>query len=341
MAEDSIRARQFMMTQDLNHLGYDLNDIDKYLAKINPEEWAYILHDKDINESGESIRPHVHVVLKFKNPQTLDRVASDLKIEPQYLEVWSGRINNAYSYLLHLTSGAKEKHVYSPKEVKASFDFQKRIEDITKSVSKQAIKDAINLYANGGLSKNELRIKIGNLAFAKNEDTIKKITKVLDENTHREWLSEFKGKKVSVEWLYGMAGTGKTRIAVKTAEEDGRPYCILGSSNDYFQDYDSTCRIVVLDELRPNDLQYGDLLKILDPYQHDKHAPRRYRNVALNIEKLIITSPYSPKKFYDRTRISDREVDSFEQLKRRLDKVIKIMPKVAKEMLNDKEEKDF
>lgn len=95
MAEDSIRARQFMMTQDLNHLGYDLNDIDKYLAKINPEEWAYILHDKDINESGESIRPHVHVVLKFKNPQTLDRVASDLKIEPQYLEVWSGRINNA------------------------------------------------------------------------------------------------------------------------------------------------------------------------------------------------------------------------------------------------------
>lgn len=95
-----------------------------------------------------------------------------------------------------------------------------------------------------------------------------------------------------------------------------------------------------MDELRPNDLQYGDLLKILDPYQHDKHAPRRYRNVALNIEKLIITSPYSPKKFYDRTRISDREVDSFEQLKRRLDKVIKIMPKVAKEMLNDKEEKD-
>ena len=56
----------------------------------------------------------------------------------------------------------------------------------------------MNLYANGGLSKNELRIKIGNLAFAKNEDTIKKITKVLDENTHREWLSEFKGKKILI-----------------------------------------------------------------------------------------------------------------------------------------------
>ena len=332
---DTVRARQYMMTQDLGHLGYNLDDLEKYIVKVNPEEWAYILHDKDKDEAGEAIRPHVHAVLKFKNPQTLDRLAKALKIQPQYLEVWSGRINNAYSYMLHLTTGAKEKHIYSSKEVRASFDFAKRIEEITNTISKKAVTEALTMYSNGGLTQDELRTKIGNLNYAKQEDTIRKVTRVLDDKIHQEWLEEFSGKKMQVQWLYGKSGTGKTRIAVNSARKDGRPYCVLGSSNDFFQDYQAKFRVVILDELRPNDLKYSDLLRILDPYQHDKRAPRRYRNVALNIERLLVTSPYSPRKFYDKTKISDRDVDTYEQLKRRLDKVIEVTPEVAKEMLSD------
>ncbi|MCJ2190788.1 hypothetical protein [Lactobacillus helveticus] len=170
-------------------------------------------------------------------------------------------------------------------------------------------------------------------------EIIKKLNTVLDNQTHKEWLQSFQGQKMTVDWYYGPAGVGKTRLALEEAKRSGKQYCVLGSSNDYFQDYDAQDHVVVLDELRPNDLKYGDLLKIMDPYQHDKHAPRRYRNVALNIEKLIITTPYNPETFYKMTKIADRRVDTVDQLKRRIDKVIKVTPEMAKKVFGDGNEK--
>lgn len=319
-----------MMVQDLDKLPYDLDKLKDILSGLKAKEWAFIVHNKDKSKNGGLVTPHVHVVLKFENERILDAIAKALNVKPQYFQVWTGRINNAYSYLIHLTSGAKEKHIYSPKEVKASFDFPKRITEITNRVSKQEIKDALNLYANGGLKSGELKTKLGTLAYAKNLDVIKKIDNVLDAQTHEEWLRSFEGQKMIVNWYYGPAGVGKTRLALEQAKRSGKQYCVLGSSNDYFQDYNAQDHVVILDELRPNDLKYGDLLKIMDPYQHDKHAPRRYRNVALNIEQLIITTPYDPETFYKMTKIRDRRVDTVDQLKRRISKVTKVTPELAK-----------
>lgn len=333
------KSRQYMMVQDLDKLPYDLDKLKDILSGLKAKEWAFIIHDKDNSENGGLVKPHVHVVLKFENERMLDTLAKTLKIKSQYLQIWKGRINNAYSYLIHLTSGAQDKHIYSPKEVVASFDFPRRISEITNRVSKQEIKDALNLYANGGLSQTELKTKIGNLAYARNFEIIKKLNTVLDNQTHQEWLQVFQGQKMTVDWYYGPAGVGKTRLALEEAKRSGKQYCVLGSSNDYFQDYKAQDHVVVLDELRPNDLKYGDLLKIMDPYQHDKHAPRRYKDATLNIEKLIITTPYSPETFYKMTKIADRRVDTVDQLKRRIDKVIKVTPEMTKKVFGEDNEK--
>ncbi len=82
-------------------------------------------------------------------------------------------------------------------------------------------------------------------------------------------------------WLYGKAGVGKTRLAEHMLK--GKDYITLGSSRDHFQEYRGQ-RFVILNDLRPNDFEYSDLLRLLDPYQHDKAVPSRYHDKRLNLE---------------------------------------------------------
>ena len=110
------RARQFMYVQDLDNLKVKEDDLSDILNKSGALEWVYINHDKDPkkDEDGKIIRPHIHVVLKYENPQKVSTVANLFKDKSQYVDVWKGRIANAYSYLLHETEEAREqgKHVY-------------------------------------------------------------------------------------------------------------------------------------------------------------------------------------------------------------------------------------
>lgn len=128
----AIRARQFMYTQDLDHLPFKKEDLKTLLEKSSAEEWAYILHDKDIGKNGKTIRPHFHVVMKFKDAKTISRVAKLFNDKQEYIEVWRNTIGNAYSYLIHETSNAKDKHHYDPIEVVSSFDFETKIKQIRK-----------------------------------------------------------------------------------------------------------------------------------------------------------------------------------------------------------------
>ena len=85
------RARQFMYMQDYDHLKVKKDDIKEILEKSGADEWAYIVHDQD------ETRVHIHVVLKFKNPHSIEAVAKLFDDRGQYEAIWNGRIVNAYS----------------------------------------------------------------------------------------------------------------------------------------------------------------------------------------------------------------------------------------------------
>ena len=330
------RARQFMYVQDLEHLKVGLSDLGSILAKTSVQEWAYILHDKDVYENGELIRPHVHVVLKYTHPQVLSHVVRLFKDEPQYLEVWKGKINNAYSYLVHATSEAKNKFQYDSEMVIASFDFEKRLEKIQTGVKKSIVdakfvSDMITQYGDEEITYGELVAAIGFTEVARNKRIIDNLTNLIADKAHEEWLAKFKDRKTEVIWLWGAAGVGKTRYAKWLVK--GEKAVTLGSSRDYFQDYHGE-NYVILNDLRPSDFKYADLLRLLGPYEHDKSAPRRYHDVKLNVEMLVITTPYSPRDFYKQVKLEDPEVDTFAQLDRRVHE-IHITPEFTKEIFGD------
>lgn len=161
------------------------------------------------------------------------------------------------------------------------------------------------------------------------------------ENQAAEWRKEMiaQGKQITVIWLYGTSGTGKTRLARDLAERENRPYYVAGSSRDIFQDYCGE-HTIILDELRPKVIAYQDLLRILDPYgaRTVVKAPARYVDKTLAADLILITSPYSPYAFWKeqfstvvknkgsatKKSLAEQGVDGFDQLARRISVTIKL-----------------
>lgn len=349
------RYRQFMYVQDLTHLKVKPTEFKSILEKSGAEKWAFILHDRDENEDlGESctdgtlskegeeqaqspsdkpsktlVRQHFHVVLKFENAHSISSIAKLFKDEPQFVEIWKGKIENAWSYLLHRTNGAKSKFQYSPQDVVSNFDFAKEIKKIEDKVkqSRANINEKIQSYTEGEISKSQLIDEIGILEYAKRKRTLDAVEQVLEVRRQQAWLKEFKDKQCKVIWIWGPAGSGKTTSAKKLFEADNQSYTILGSSKDPFQPYsciEEKGKNIILDDLRPNAIEYDDLLRILDPYQHAKMGPARYHDRPLTLERIVITTPYSPEEFYTATKNLDVKIDTFDQLKRRITKIIKL-----------------
>lgn len=337
--QSSRRVRTLMYTQDFDHMqannlkciqseGKKLNIsvfkkilIEEAKSKDGKLDWAFIVHNKDTHDDGEKVRKHVHVVLSYENPQTAKHVAQLFKDKPEYVELWKGSVNNAYSYLLHETTNARNKFHYDVSEVISSFDFKSKIESIRKKAKKISRKDIQNYivdYSNEMLTKQELEEKIGVLEMAKNKLLIDRIESILAHKKHKKFLKEFKGQKCITYWIWGISGSGKTRTVREVLEKmHPNDFCILGSQRDHFQEYQGE-GFIVINDLRPTDYEYGQLLTLLDPWEIDKMAPARYHDKYLNARAIYITTPYDPFSFYQECNIANQTVDSFDQLNRRI-----------------------
>ena len=92
------------------------------------KKYAFICHDKDYNEKGVLESPHYHIYLNFGRASVrFDMVAKWFGMEPQYVNKVK-RTGSILDYLTHSGENDKFKHLYSPDEVTADFDFVKEAE---------------------------------------------------------------------------------------------------------------------------------------------------------------------------------------------------------------------
>lgn len=343
----SLKAINVMYEQQLAHLPKTfkrktLDCIIKTLTeKLNPVKIAGIIHDKDVNEANEPVKPHVHVVMQFKNQRSLQKLAKLLE-EPQVsaLQQWRGNVNNAYSYLIHQTVDAKDKHPYSLEEVIANFDFEalmkKIILDVKMSIrtkDEPIIRDCLDQIKAGTLTLKEAEDQLTGSQYAKAKTRLESVHQkrmALEADAWRKKMIE-RNRSIDVLWIYGEAGTGKTRLAKDYADTLGKACFLTGSSRDPFQHYQGE-ETIILDELRATTFLYSDLLKLLDPFNLTTNAPSRYYDKPLTADTIIITTPYSPKKFYQQlfqlNKAFDSNVDSYYQLARRLALVLRLDKKM-------------
>lgn len=128
-------------------------------------------------------------------------------------------------------------------------------------------------------------------------------------------------RDVEVIWHVGTAGSGKSYTYVKLCETVGEDKVYL--MTDYNSGgFDLYCAepILFMDEFK-GQLPFYNLLNYLDGYKIQVHA--RYGNVRALWTTVHITSVYPPEEVYKAMVDSNvRALDSVEQLKRRISKII-------------------
>lgn len=72
-----VKARNVMFVQQIEFFdSSNLQDIICHMTKIlKPTRFAGILHDKDIGQDGETVEPHIHLVLQFESARSLRNLA--------------------------------------------------------------------------------------------------------------------------------------------------------------------------------------------------------------------------------------------------------------------------
>ena len=126
-------------------------------------------------------------------------------------------------------------------------------------------------------------------------------------------------RDITVYWHTGESGTGKSFTAVNLAETYGEHNIYLvGEYERGFDKYNGQ-PILFLDEYR-GQLKYEQLITLLSGYKVQTYA--RYTNVIGLWTEVHITSVFPPDILYKDMIRHDRKIDSYEQLRRRIDIIV-------------------
>lgn len=332
-----IRSQILMFTQQLEHLNYSQEELIEAVKQLPfIDQFALIVHDKDVKDDQSPVAPHIHLVLCFTQRVRITQIAKELKQKSQYFEAMTKRgkdletsRNNAMAYLVHQTEQAKiqGKYQYSPSDVTANFDYEQLINTLNQ-ITFYAPKQVLSDFNAGNIDKLEAlkRIKESNSPrIPQYVASINKIEEINVKIKQRKWIAEHEKnqKPITVIWVYGSAGVGKTEFAkhIATKYSTDKSYDFTGSTRDLFQNIGIASSLII-DEIRPKDIRFNDLLKITDPYNYRKFAPSRYHDKAIIADTIIFTSPYSPIQFFNKYKLDNN--DSFKQLQRRLTLTIEV-----------------
>lgn len=311
---ETLKLRMCEICQQTSHIK-DLDAMIKIIKNCTAvERYAYIIHDKDVNDSGNQKAEHVHIMIKFAYSYNVLALAKQLGLEAQYIQkIQSRHFEDALLYLTHANS--PEKYQYSADAVKANFDYQAICERYLK---RKAIAEA-NISEKDRVKIICAEIVKGNI---KRYDYFEKIDTDLCIRYRTRFESAFKvrddilksqERHLEVMYFTGDSGTGKTTLAKQIATNRNYSYYVSSASNDILDSYaGQDC--LILDDLRPSCLSLSDLLKLLDNHTSST-AKSRYYNKILECKLIIVTTVINIEDFFE--KVFQEHDEPLVQLKRR------------------------
>lgn len=288
-------------------------DVESGLDHNAVKDYAYILHDKDVNDDGSLKAAHWHIYIRFKDSTPTTSICNWFGITSNYICRIKGRFADALSYATHKND--KNKYQYLDEEVKSNFDFIKERDTARgREVDKQRREEIVDLITSGVIREYNYTDYITPQEYDKFRKSI--------DNAFKYRLDRIKGENRDMEviYIFGDSSCGKTTYAKELAAQNEYSCYVSSGGEDMLDDYKGQ-DCVILDDLRANDINFSSLLKLLD--NHTQSMVRaRYHNKFLECKLMIITTSKSMEELFRELPGSDGECIT--QLRRRCKLYIKM-----------------
>ena len=287
-------------------------------AEKNIKTWAYVLHDKDVNEDGTPVEPHVHIVIELYESRQFSTIGGYVGVQAQYVCAIRQRrkvgkrmmsdIGGALSYLTH--RNAPDRYQYEDTDViaKSGYDWQTvRAKSEMSMAECKTFSRVLDGIEKGQIRRYNLYEKVSMKMYLEHKIEFDRAFEFREMK-----LKSDSNRSIEVVYITGEAGAGKTTVAKQYCEQHGYSYCVSGRTRDPLQDYQGEDALI-LDDLRPETFSLADLLKLLDLHTASS-AGARYHDKWLEVRIIIITTVLPIESFY--CLMVGRD-EPFEQLKRR------------------------
>lgn len=304
-----ITVENFLKNQELiNEIGdtvltYDEEYIKAFFDRYDNSviEYAYILHENDVNEKGEVEQAHYHLCFRKTNKtnfkfDTLKHAFPVGKIEQG--RTWEYMIQ----YLIHKNHPERTQH--SVESIKSNIDGG-TLDLYLKSTPSVKKKNSLE-YQFNKLENDILDFKILHYEFNEQLATNRVYRELKDHyankidqafDTQKIAIYE-KGKNhrsLEVIFVEGAEGNGKSGIAIAYCQYKGWSYFVASDKNDPMEGYGSQ-KCMILEDLRDDTFSYDSFLRLLNTYVGSS-VKSRYRNKAFTGDTIIISS-YCPLSEY-------------------------------------------
>lgn len=256
---------------------YTLADIENILidwAETAGITYWFIEHSAD----AEVSKTHFHIVIKFKSPAHFETIKNRFP----YGNIENTRnLKASIQYLIHLNDKSKVQYDWAMIHTNClDMSPYKVLSSAQQEITLQGVYEAIE---RGEIREYNFMKKIPMALFAGNK------TKIDNALTwYRENVMADADRNITVIFMSGQTGVGKTTFAKMYCESRGLDKCISSSSNDPLQDYKGQ-PVLILDDLRDDSFKYHDFLKLLDNHTLST-SKSRYHNKAFIGDTIIITS---------------------------------------------------
>lgn len=310
-----MKLRKYEIENQVKYL--TLEQIEKGVKNPAVTQYAYILHDKDVDSNGNKKEPHYHVFIWLKDSYDSKYVAQWFGVQEQYIV----RIKDdagAMEYLTHSNETEQDKYQYDKSEIVANFDVEQGI----KKAKEKKDKDARLKAVLAGIDSGEIR-GYNFQEYLTCEEYVRWKRQVEAAFQYRTQKVKGANRAMKCIFITGQSGTGKTTYAKQIAEQKKYSVYVSSGSNDVLDDYQGQ-DCIILDDLRPSCMGLSDLLKMLDTNTAST-VKSRYKNKVLECKLIIITTTLDIDTFFQ--NVFTEQPESAIQLQRRCETLVRMTEK--------------